>query len=231
MNQQRQARGIVLGRIDYGEADRILTMLTPDQGKLRLMAKGVRRAKSKLAGGIELFSVSEISYIPGRGEIGTVVSTRLEKYYGKIVADINRTLAGYEIIKQLARNTEDNPEAEYFELLQIAFASLDQPDIEIDLIITWFWAQLLRLAGHTPNLRSDGLGQPFENGNRYLFDFESMSFSPNAEASFSGNHIKMLRLLFSSTPPQVIQKVQAVSQLINEVAPLINSLKQTQLRV
>jgi len=39
-----------LSRTDYGEADRILTVLTPDYGKLRLLAKGVRKVKSKLGG-------------------------------------------------------------------------------------------------------------------------------------------------------------------------------------
>jgi DNA repair protein RecO (recombination protein O) len=52
-------KGIVLTRTDYGEADRILHFLTPDQGKIAGIAKGVRKSKSKLAGGIELFSVSK----------------------------------------------------------------------------------------------------------------------------------------------------------------------------
>jgi DNA repair protein RecO (recombination protein O) len=72
--QQLQTRGIILSRTDFGEADRILTVLTPQQGKLRLMAKGVRKIKSKLAGGIELFSVSDITYIRGKGELGTLIS-------------------------------------------------------------------------------------------------------------------------------------------------------------
>jgi len=53
--------GLVLSRTDFGEADRIITVLTPDHGKLRLMAKGVRRMKSKLAGGIDLFTVSDLT--------------------------------------------------------------------------------------------------------------------------------------------------------------------------
>lgn len=59
-------KGIVLSRTEFGEADRIITVLTTDHGKIRLIAKGVRRIKSKSAGGIELFSVSDITYIPGR---------------------------------------------------------------------------------------------------------------------------------------------------------------------
>ena len=40
--KQLVSQAVVLSRTDYGEADRILTLLTPDQGKLRLLAKGVR---------------------------------------------------------------------------------------------------------------------------------------------------------------------------------------------
>jgi hypothetical protein len=103
---QLTTQGIILGRTDYGEADRILTMLTPDHGKLRLMAKGVRRVRSKLAGGIELFSVSDVTYIKGRGDIGTLISTRLVRYYKYIVSDINRTMLGYDLIKLLNKVTE-----------------------------------------------------------------------------------------------------------------------------
>src|SRR3954464_8224693 len=127
--KQFLTKGIVLSRTDYGEADRILTLLTPEQGKLRLMARGVRRAKSKLAGGIELFSVSDITHIKGRGEIGTLISARLVKYYSTIVRDIDRVQLGYELIKLIHRATEDEPEAEYFDLLQTAFAALDTPEI------------------------------------------------------------------------------------------------------
>src|SRR5215467_6436426 len=102
MNQLNTS-SIILARTDFGEADRILTLLTPDYGKLRLMAKGVRRVKSKLAGGIELFSVSDISLMRGRGDIGTLVSSRLVVHYRHIVEDIDRTMLGYELTRQLNR--------------------------------------------------------------------------------------------------------------------------------
>src|SRR5688572_15436140 len=145
---QLVTEGIILSRIDYGEADRILTLLTPEQGKLRLMAKGVRRVKSKLAGGIELFSVSSITFVKGRGEIGTLISTRLAKHYAAIVKDLDRTMLGYDLIKQLNKVTEDHPEPEYFELLRHVFAALDDPAISLELVRFWFAAQLLRIEGH-----------------------------------------------------------------------------------
>src|SRR5262245_10052748 len=122
--KQLVTEAIILSRTDYGEADRILTLLTPDQGKLRVLAKGVRRVKSKLAGGIELFSISTIIFIRGRGEIGTLISTRLVKHYAHIVADLDRTMAGYELIKEINKVTEDEPGPEYFMLLRQVFEVL-----------------------------------------------------------------------------------------------------------
>ena len=92
-------RGIVLARTNYQEADRIITFITPDQGKLRVLAKGVRKSMSKMAGGIELFSISEIGFLKGRGELCMLTSTRLEKYFDTIVQDINRTVYIYIYLK------------------------------------------------------------------------------------------------------------------------------------
>ena len=93
--KQIVTRGIILSRTDFGEADRILTILTHEQGKIRGIAKGVRKVKSKLAGGIELFSISQISFIQGKSDIYTLTSTRLEKHFGNIVHDIDRTMYAY----------------------------------------------------------------------------------------------------------------------------------------
>ena len=90
--KQLSTRAIILKRISFGEADRILTVITPDYGKVSLLAKGVRRSKSKLAGGLELFSVSSITYIDGRSELKTVVSTQLLKHFGGVVKDIKTTM-------------------------------------------------------------------------------------------------------------------------------------------
>ena len=217
-------KGIVLSRTDYGEADRILTLLTPDQGKLRLMARGVRRAKSKLAGGIELFSVSDISYMQGRGEIGTLVSSRLITHYGTIVKDIGRVQLGYELIKMLNRATEDQPEPEYFELLQQAFEALDEATIDQDLIRLWFESRLLRLAGHSPNLHTDTNDEKLQADAAYDFDFDAMAFSPRPEGHFKAGHIKTLRLLFSHHPPRALAQVDGLTALLPELAPAVQAM-------
>jgi len=215
-------QGIVLSRTNYGEADRILTFLTPEYGKVSAIAKGVRKQKSKLAGGIELFSISDISYIIGRKEISTLISTRLVKHYGTIVKDLDRTAAAYEFLKLVNKNTEDQPEPAYFDLLAQSLAALDEPSLDLELISIWFPAQLLKLAGHTPNLRTDNTDKKLQADKKYDFDFEKMCFM--AGRNFNADSIKFLRLLFSSSGPQNLQKVQGFSKLSAQIKPLVNSV-------
>jgi DNA repair protein RecO (recombination protein O) len=228
---QLQTRGIVLRRTDYGEADRILTVLTPDHGKLRLMARGVRKPKSKLAGGIELFSVSDMSFIRGRGDIGTLVSTRLDKHYGRIVTDIERVRLGYDLIKMLDRATEDEPEPEYFELLGQTLAALENDDVSADLIRAWFGARLLKLAGHGPNLSTAAGGGQLDAAGRYGFDFEAMAFEPRPRGDFVSDDIKFLRLLFGGHSPQALSRVSGVQEFVGNAAPLVRTMLQAHLRI
>jgi len=223
--KQLRTTGIVLSRTDFGEADRILTMLTPDYGKLRLMAKGVRRAKSKLAGGIELFSVSDITFIEGRGEIGTLISTRLKRHYGGIVKDLHRVQLGYELIKILNRATEDEPEPEYFDLLEQAFVALDDVEIDTGLAQLWFQAQLLKLAGHAPNLSSDTGGQKLAADQAYNFDTDAMAFAPHPQGPYKAGHIKFLRLVFSDNNPEGLSRVEGHDNLAANLLPLVETAR------
>jgi DNA repair protein RecO (recombination protein O) len=66
---------IVLSRFDYGEADRILTLITPGGGKLKAIAKGIRRPKSRLGGSLEPFAELHVALARGRTfEVVTEVS-------------------------------------------------------------------------------------------------------------------------------------------------------------
>jgi DNA repair protein RecO (recombination protein O) len=228
--QQLITDGIILARTDYGEADKIITMLTPDHGKLRLIAKGVRRIKSKLAGGVELFSISRVTYIKGRSDIGTLVSARLEEHFGNIVKDIDRTMLGYDLIKQLDRNTEDQPEADYFTLMQHVFTALNTSEIPLEVIRLWFYMQLLRLSGHSPNLHTDTAGIKLAADQAYEFDFDTMGFYVREGGAITADHIKFLRLGFSDISAQLLAKVANAPALAAAVQPIVQTVSQTYLR-
>jgi len=223
-------RGIVLRRTSYQEADRILTILTPDHGKVHALAKGVRKSKSKLAGGVELFSVSEIGFIHGRGELATLTTARLTINYSNIVQDINRTMLGYELIKLLNKVTEDAAGEEYFNLLTDAFDALDQAKINIDLINLWFRTQLLRIAGHTPNLRTDAAGNKLAQEGSYLFSYDDMAFLQKPQSPYSAGHIKFLRLVFSGNAPRTLQQVTGVESLILPCLNIVQTILPAHIR-
>jgi len=227
---QLVTHAIVLARIDYGEADRIITCITPDQGKIRLMAKGVRRLKSKLAGGVELFSTTSLTYIPGRGDIGTLVSSRLVKYYDRIVQDIDRTMLGYDLIKRLNKATEDEPEPEYYHLLEQAFAALNDATLSLELVSVWFTAQLLRMGGHTPNLMSEMDGTKLTTGQAYEFSFDDSAFMSRPDGTFATDDIKFLRLLFDGNQPRVLAKVTNANSLTQKVKSLVTFMAQQYIR-
>lgn len=206
-------------------------MLTPNQGKVRGIAKGVRKSKSRLAGGVELFSVAEIGFIRGKGELVTFVSARLVKHYDTIVQDINRTMLGYELIKLINRVTEDNPENEYYDLLCDTFVALDKKQISTDVIKLWFYAQLLKLAGHTPNLQTEVDGQKLETAKTYLFSYEDMAFQGRNDAPFVSDHIKILRIAFSSHKPQILQQVNDINSLIPNCLQLTQTILPNHIRI
>ncbi len=67
MKKQIKTTGIIIRKCDFGEADRIVTALTDEYGKIDLLAKGARRLKSKFCGRLELFSEIEFTGFCGRG--------------------------------------------------------------------------------------------------------------------------------------------------------------------
>ena len=75
-----RTQAIVLRRTNYRESDRILDLLTPE-GKQAVIARGVRKAKSRLAGGIELFTLAEVVIHQGRGDLGTLTSAKMLQFY------------------------------------------------------------------------------------------------------------------------------------------------------
>ncbi|HEV2403274.1 MAG TPA: DNA repair protein RecO [Candidatus Saccharimonadales bacterium] len=213
--------GIILTRIDYGEADRILTLLTPDHGKLRVIAKGVRRVKSKLAGGIELFSVSQLTFIKGRGDIGTLTSTRLIRHYDGIVRDLDRTMLGYELIKKLDKTTEEGVEQGFFDLLQQTLMALNDQKMPLNIVRLWFAVRMLDLTGRSLELQVDDRGERLRARGQFTFNPERMAFRQSNTGPYTSDHIKILRLARTYSP-LVLAQVYGSDTLIENALRLLD---------
>jgi DNA repair protein RecO (recombination protein O) len=226
--KQLVTKAIVLSRTNFGEADRIISLLTPEQGKIRLLAKGVRKIKSKMAGGIELFSINDITFIQGRNEIGTLISSRLITNFGNIIKDIDRTMFAYEVLKTINKITEDSYESDYYDLLVSVLSGLDE-GVEIGLVRCWFNIKLLYLSGHMPNLQTDTQGHKLKSDDRYIFNFDHMNFEPHSGGIFKPDHIKLLRLC-ENLKSHKISQVKVSQEIINGCIKLTDSLVRQQLK-
>ncbi len=212
---------IILKRINYGEADRILTLLTHKQGKISAIAKGSRRQKSKLAGGLELFSVSNVSFIEGRNELKTIVSTQLERHFGDIAKDVDRTMAGYEYLKLINAQTEHECDENFFELLESGLEALNEHHIGLSIIQAWFLARLLQLIGANINVEYQVSGASFKESERYNFSFDDMAFFAHSQGVFAPQHIKLLRLFEKVSKPANLLHVSGAEELAGQLEPLL----------
>jgi recombinational DNA repair protein (RecF pathway) len=146
------------------------------------------------------------------------------------VLNIDRTMLGYELISQLHKATEDEPEPEYFHLLQQAFAALDDAAIPLDLIRLWFSAQLLRLGGHTPNLQTEPDGTKLAAGQTYEFSFDGGAFIARPDGAYGANDIKFLRIIFSSVSVRAAAAIAGAAQLTAHTQGLVMSMRQRYIR-
>ena len=212
---QIRTPAIVLRRTNYGEADRILQLLTPEQGKVSVMSRGVRREKSKLAGGIELFATCDVTIMPGKGDIGTLTGARLNTFFARILKNYDRMQLGYEVIKQVSRATEMVSEPAFYELMETMYASLDDESIDIRLSEAWFWLQLAILQGAGLNLSTDANGMKLVEGTAYEYDGAESVFVYKQNGRFTTDHIKLLRLL-SVQAPRIAAHVSGIDELLND---------------
>jgi DNA repair protein RecO (recombination protein O) len=201
--KQFVSEGIVLRRTNYGEADRILNIITPNHGKISAIAKGVRKSGSKIAGGIELLSVNEISFMGGRTELHSVRSSRSVEQFHDILLDIDRTNFAYEVLKRISQFAEQITEPEVYEVCVGSLRCLSDNSIDMRIIVSWFYLRIADLSGRGINLQRDIHGQKLVESERYKFDIAEEGFVQHKSGEYSSNHLKLLKLIRTYTPDKV----------------------------
>lgn len=210
MNSLR-TRAIVLRRTNYGEADRVLQLLTP-HGKRSVMARGVRREKSRLAGGIELFAICDVVIGEGRGELGILTSARLVQFYRHIMEDYDRMQFAYAVIKLITKASEMVDEPEWYDVMAEVLMALDAPSVSIELTETWFYLHYAALLGHELNLYHDAEGKKLEVEKSYRYDETEQGFVESAASDIRSEHIKLLRLI-ATRPIKILAQVGGIDAI------------------
>ena len=127
MKRHLKLRAVVLRTVDYGESDRVVTLLTAERGKLAAFARGARASRRRFGGALEPFTLLAVEARERRGaELLSLTSAQVERGFGAIRGDLARIgCAAYacELARELTR--DDEPHPDLFQLLCAYLESLD----------------------------------------------------------------------------------------------------------
>lgn len=209
-----RTQALVVRRTNYGEADRILKLLTPE-GQVSAIARGVRRERSKLAGGIELFAVSDVTLQRGKGDLDILTSARLVKFYGHIMEDYDRLQFGYEAINLVTKASNQIDEAGWFDILHDVYQGLDADNVPLQLTQVWFYLRYAELGGYELSLVRDVTGAKLSPDRRYMYDVSERGLRPSEQGDITADHIKFMRLV-AVKPLLTVAQIGGIDEILSD---------------
>lgn len=148
-----KSRGLVLRQYTLGEADRILSILTPNMGKVRVVAKSVRRPQSKLRGHLDLTNVVEFSASYGRNLDVLTEAQALDDHI-EIRSDLSLLSQAVYVCELADSFAEERSPSRDLYLLATVTLDLLPGSEDVWLVSRWFEARMLDVAGFRPELEA-----------------------------------------------------------------------------
>lgn len=202
---------IVLRKKEVGETDRLYTLYTKEQGKIRVVARGVRKPEAKLAGQLENLSEVAVTVVKGRGT-GKIAGALLENIFPHVRTD-------YEILRRVLQAVSwferlvdvDEPDPELFQHLREYIALADglaeeEKILEFRLLTQAFLFQVFARLGYQIETGVSALsGERLRAGERHFFSPKAGGMLTEAEAplerqafAIHEHTIKLLRLFLQN---------------------------------
>ena len=152
MERSVHFRGIVVRHTNYDEADRFITFLTPFQGKVSALAKGVRKLTSRKAGHLQPFTYVDVQLSKGKGASWLVTQVATIEAYPEITASLDKTVRTSCILELAERFSLEN--VENVPLFQLTLDTLRRFAVFSDTypVQRYFDLQLLSVTGYRPEL-------------------------------------------------------------------------------
>lgn len=143
-------QGVVLRTYRLGEADRIVVLCTAGRGKVRAVAKGVRKTTSRFGSRLEPTSHVSLQLYEGRN-LDTITQAETIDHHGAIRADLDRLAKASAVLEAVDQiSQEDEPNPGLYRMVVGALRVLDAQDAP--LIVPAFYLRILALEGSTPLL-------------------------------------------------------------------------------
>lgn len=149
-----KVKGIILSENNMGDYDKMLTILTPNFGKISCAAKGARRPKSALLAGTQLFCFGEYLMYKGTSTYHINSCETIEMFYN-IRTDLDKLKYAIHLNKIVQDITEENENC--YNILQLYLNTLytiSETDKDMDLVVSIFKLRILCILGFTPRIMS-----------------------------------------------------------------------------
>ena len=219
-----KTEAVVLKQTPLGEADRILTLYTPDMGKVRAVAKGVRRTKSKIGGHLDLLNSVTISLSVGR-DLDVVNEAQLIQSYKGLREDLERLSKAIYIAELVdGFSVEQSSSYALYRLLLDALGWLETTT-QADLLVRHFEIHLLVQSGVRPELYSCVECRSMLEPADHLFSCAHGGVlcpkcrvnSSQALIPISLNGMKVLRFILREEEYAKIEVLKVSSDLLREI--------------
>jgi DNA repair protein RecO (recombination protein O) len=223
-----RTRGVIIKKTARGEADVIFTILTNDRGKLRVMAKGVRRGRAKLAGYLDLLRCNDFELVGGKN-LDIVTGAATVANFGAELEDLTAfgiKLHLCELVDKLIE--EEAPARGVYELLVEALSALQVKTLPVFLVKSYFELRFLSLLGMTPEIRRSVVtGETLNATDRLFFSSQLGGVVKENEAQSDGNLIllsvnalKLLRALLD-WPPEKLARLNFEPAVVSEIEYIV----------
>ncbi|HKZ35103.1 MAG TPA: DNA repair protein RecO [Patescibacteria group bacterium] len=154
MARSYKVEGIVLKRISFGEADRLVTIFSKDHGRLRLLAKGIRRLSSRKKGHLELFTQVKLQVARGKN-LDLITEAATVNSFPTLRHNLNRVRIAYLLAELIDQLTAENQEqVGVYHLLSEALSKLNSHTASKNFIVD-FEKELLTQLGFGLPARHD----------------------------------------------------------------------------
>lgn len=233
-----RTEALILRRNDFNEADRLLLLATPN-GKRRLIAKGVRKTTSRLAGSLELFTHTNMLAATGRN-LDIITQSQTIQGFSTLRAELPRLSCAYYITELYDKFTIEEAEEnrQLFALLIQTFTALETT-ANLDLVLRAYELRLLHQSGYRPHLHRCAASHELltEEANRFSPTLGGALDPRYAHADrnalpMSLNAFKLLRYLQTledqpGKPYAGLERLRISTSLHKEVAELLRSYIRT----
>jgi DNA repair protein RecO (recombination protein O) len=146
-------QGVVLRSSKLGEADKIVTVMTQGSGKVRAVAKGIRKTTSRFGARLEPFTHVSLMVYRGRGSLDTVSQAEIVSPFPALRSDLGLFAAGETMLEAVDKVAEEHERnVRLFMLLLTGMRALDARPSDPAAVAESFLLKLLSLSGFHPNL-------------------------------------------------------------------------------